>query len=262
MEKSAKNILNKTALLVLFCALFLTDSFAQSKSGNGCENTDYDCLNIKYFKAINNDCAGKEKECYVAEFTKMIEANPADGAAFLGRGRILFAADRQQAIKDFDEAIRLNPTYFQTYISLGLLYFTSNGDHEKAIQAFSKAVEVANLETRDAGMRRKAYLKNAYYNRSMVYFIKRDYAGALADLNSVIELNSGDEHVYLQRGEVYSALKNFESALADYNKAVEINPKNQTSYRHRGNFYRKINDNEKAEADFKKAEELKKLADK
>ena len=192
MRKSDKLLFSKTNLFFLLFGLFVVNAFGQNGQTSKCKEIDYDCLTNEHAKTIASDCKGKDYECFITQSTKIIESNPNDGAAYLSRGRISFAKEPDRAIQDFNKAIELNPNYFQTYISLGLLYATQKKDYDRAIIEFNKAIGATTQETRDVGHRRLMYPQNAYLNRGFAYLQKRDFDKALADYNKAIELNPND----------------------------------------------------------------------
>lgn len=262
MRKSEKHLLYKTNLLIMLFVLFVANSLAQNGKTPSCEETDYDCLTNEYGRVLASECKGKDDDCRVDQLTKILESNPSAGAAYLNRGRFLFAKDPDRAIQDFNTAIALNPSYFQTYISLGLLYLTQKRDYEQAIIVFNKAIEAASQETRYGGHRRLMYLHNAYINRGLAYLAKRDFDKALADYNKAIELSPNDDWGYSGRGLVYAVQQDYAKAIADYSQAIKLRPNDWLNYKERGNLYLKQGEKEKGEADLNKSKELKESEDK
>lgn len=224
MRKFGKPFLHKTNLLFLLFSLFVVPCFGQNGQTSKCKENDYDCLSAKSTRIIASECKGKGYDCWVIQYTTMIDSNPSDGAAYLGRGRVYFAKEPNLAIQDFNKAIELNPTYFQTYISLGLLYLAVKKDYDRAIIEFNNAMVAASQNTMDAGHRRRSYLQNAYVNRGAAYLQKRDFENALADHNTAIEMSPNDDSGYRGRASVYAAQQDYDKSIADYSKAIELSP--------------------------------------
>src|SRR5437879_7834293 len=64
----------------------------------------------------------------------------------------------------------------------------------------------------------------AYYNRSLVYNIQKDYAKSLEDLNKTLELVPDHRRALLNRGRVYRETRKYDLALADFTKLTELMP--------------------------------------
>lgn len=248
-------------LFVIAVALLLSFSGQTSRGQNvtdpPCKEGDYDCVTLEQARSIAVKCKGEGETCRIAEYSKMIEANPLNGAAYFGRGRAIWTTDLERAVQDLNRAIEINPSYFQSYISLGILYCAVKKSDE-AIHVFGRALEVAEHERRDAGYRRISYIRNAHVNRGAAYHQKRDFERALADYNQAIKLGPTDDAGYSGRGSVYANLNDFERAIADYSKAIELNPSYWLNYYIRGHLLLKHGDPSKGNADLKKSEELKK----
>ncbi|MDO4732450.1 MAG: tetratricopeptide repeat protein [Bacillota bacterium] len=118
------------------------------------------------------------------------------------------------------------------------------GDFPKAIEAYSKAIE---LDPDYAA---------AYYNRGSAYDDLKQYDEAIADYSKAIELDPDDAAVYNNRGSAYDDLKQYDEAIADYSKAIELKPDYAAAYNNRGFAYRKQGKYNEAIADFSKAIEL------
>lgn len=235
-------------------------SLGQNVSAPPCKEGDYDCLSLEQAKFVAVKCKGEGDICRIAEYSKMIEANPLDGAAYFGRGRAIWTKDSERAAQDLNKAIEINPKYFQTFISLGILYCAEK-KYDEAIFEFGRALDVAEQQPLDAGYRRPTYIRNALVNRGFAHLRKRDFEKAFADYNLAIKLGPFDVAGYSGRGSVFAAQNDFESAIADYSKAIELNPSHWPSYLVRGHLYLKQGDLAKGNDDIKKSEELKKTQD-
>lgn len=254
MKESDKRLFLKANLLILFIGLLAIFSLGQNESTPKCEETDYDCLINEYGRSIASKCDAENYYCRVAELTKIIESNPNAGAAYVYRGRYFFVKEPNRAIQDFNKAIELNPKYFQTYISLGLLYSSVKKEHDKAVVELTRAIESASQET--DYYRKRIALDNAYENRAFAYLQKRDFDNAIADYNKIIEMNPKSGSGYSLRAAVYFRQNDFDKALADYNKVIDLNPNNADGYSNRGNVYSAQKDYDKAFANYDKAIEL------
>jgi tetratricopeptide (TPR) repeat protein len=63
---------------------------------------------------------------------------------------------------------------------------------------------------------------------------RKDFQGALIDVNKAISLNPNLASAYSRRGSIKFALKNIPEALADYNRAIGLNPQFAFAYNNRG----------------------------
>jgi len=98
-------------------------------------------------------------------------------------------AEGQIAIKDYDEAIRLNPKDADAYFSRGTTYFGLE-QHERAIKDFNEAIR---LNPKDAYY---------YYNRGLTYEEQGKKAEAITDFEKVITLTDDPEQVEMARCEI------------------------------------------------------------
>ena len=152
--------------------------------------------------------------------------------------------NHEKAIEYYTKAIELNPDYADALNNRGACY-DGLKEYEKALVDYNKAIEL------------KPDYAVAYNNRGLCYKNLKEYEKALADYTKAIELNPDDAVVFYNRGLCYQNLKEYEKALADYNKAIELNPDYALAYNNRGICYNVLKEYEKAIDDYNKAIELK-----
>jgi tetratricopeptide (TPR) repeat protein len=97
--------------------------------------------------------------------------------AFLQRGNAYQAkSDYDHAIADYDEAIRLDPTYANAFNNRGNTYYRK-ANYDRAIADYNEAIR---LDPKDA---------NPFNGRGAAYKAKGDYDRAIADYSQAIRLN-------------------------------------------------------------------------
>jgi len=57
-----------------------------------------------------------------------------------------------------------------------------------------------------------------------VYFIKKEYDGAVADFSEAIKLDPRTANGYVSRGLAYRAKGDYDRAIADQSEALRLNP--------------------------------------
>ena len=93
----------------------------------------------------------------------------------------------------------------------GLIY-NNNGEYDKAMSAFTKAIEL------------DPNFALSYSNRGWVHIKLGQYEQAIADCTKAIELDPSLALAYNNRGWAYMELEQYEQAIADLDKAMELDP--------------------------------------
>ena len=157
-------------------------------------------------------------------------------------GAYSIQGQHERAIEDFNQAIRLDPLYFEAYDNRGFAHLAQR-NWDLAIEDHTEALKI---NPRDA---------LAFNNRGLAHKHKRDYSQALSDFGDAITLTP-TSLLYNNRGATRDALGDHQRAIEDFNEAIRLNPDYAPAYFNRGLSYRATGENARATYDFKKACEL------
>jgi serine/threonine-protein kinase len=132
--------------------------------------------------------------------------------------------DVRKAIELMDEAVKRDPSFFDAYCQLAYahetLYAVQGFDHTPARLALAEAALQAATRLRpDAGETHLARAQFLYYGR-------RDYAGALAELESARRVLPNDPRLFELTGYILRRRGQQEEGLQNLERAVELDPRN------------------------------------
>jgi tetratricopeptide (TPR) repeat protein len=181
-----------------------------------------------------------------------IKINPSFSAAYLQRGKYLFASassiignsddsfnidylgflnsgsikkeNIRKALSDFTKTLNLDPQLFVAYAWRGMAS-TGLGEYDNAIADYTQFISY-NSRT-----------PSVYTNRGNAYLAKNEYTIAMLDYNEAIRLNPNYDLAYYNRGRAYLKTENYQSALSDFSESIKLNPYNALAYFNRGNIY-------------------------
>jgi tetratricopeptide (TPR) repeat protein len=212
------------------------------------------------------------------DFDRSIEIAP-DAGTYSTRGVTrLGMKDVAGAIRDFNEALRLDPRHARAYSNLGSLNL-SMGNPARAIQFFDKALEcdpelveayvgrcaarresndlAGALEDGERALKRDDTSAEAHVNVSSALFLAGRIPEALRSVNRGIELNPEYALAYSNRALIYEQMKDWESALKDYDAAIRLDSTFADAVRNRGWAWMERREFDKALADFTRWTELR-----
>src|SRR6059058_3532918 len=131
--------------------------------------------------------------------------------------------DTRKAIELLDEAVKRDPSFFDAYCQLAYTHGDLYGrgfDHTPARLALAEAaVQTATRLRPDAG---ETHLARANY----LYNGRRDYAGALAELERVRRALPNDPRLFELIGYILRRRGQQEEGLRNLQRAVELDPRN------------------------------------
>ena len=218
-------------------------------------------------------------EMAIMSFNEAIQLSPVFSAAYLLRGRVLYASVSnlisiennfsgissrlnyyvitseqnevyEQAIADFNHALILDPNNGKIYSERGRVY-SEWRDFDKAFEDHNKAI---NLNPNDASsytMRGDTFIYRYFspYDDDL----RSDYVNAINDYTKAIQLDPNYLPVYIKRAEAYILSDdNIDVAFEDFSKAIVLDPSNGELYFNRG-YWNWRNDIELMIDDFSKA---------
>jgi len=161
--------------------------------------------------------------------------------------------DFEQAAKDFDVAIKIDPKYAEAYLQKGLL--SKGKGKTEACKYISKARWLS--DTMKAA--KAAYRDNFCWMCGIEYYVKgktevdlKEYAEGLQNLNLAIEYCQDSGNYYAYRGIAYEGLEKMDSAIADYSQAIKIDSNNYIGYYRRSLTYEHVQKFKEAFADLNK----------
>lgn len=154
----------------------------------------------------------------ITDFTETIRIDPSLFMAYYGRGNsYLGKGDLDRAMADFSEAIRLKPD-----AALGYFFragvFKRKADFDRAITDYIESIRLG------------PNIGATYGARGEVYLNKGDLDRALTDFNEAIRLDPNLAEAYSLRGYANGEKGNYDKAIADYTKAIRLNPNDADSW--------------------------------
>jgi tetratricopeptide (TPR) repeat protein len=161
---------------------------------------------------------------------------------YLGRGEIYLSQnDYDSAIREFTEAISLNPDY-DAYSLRGSAYL-EKGNYAAAISDYTQAIRLSP----------DPFLaSSAHYNRAVSYYYNSNYDAAIDDFTQAMVYGNTHWSDYNWRGNAYY----YDRAIVDYNQAILLLGDYGFLYQARGNAYWAKGDYAAANSDFATAREL------
>src|ERR1700722_13420275 len=154
--------------------------------------------------------------------------------------RGLAAAEVDEQLRFYTEAIRLKPDYVAAYNNRGNAR-GDKGDVEGALQDFGEAIRL------------QPNFALAYNNRGAVRYNVGDVGGALEDYSRAIQLRPEFAIAYSNRGEGRLFEGDAETAIQDCNEDIRLRPDLAEAYYNRGNALRAKGDIEGAQQDYNEA---------
>ncbi|XP_074853635.1 tetratricopeptide repeat protein 6 [Carettochelys insculpta] len=159
-----------------------------------------------------------------------------------------FMGHLNSAMKDYQQAVTINPGYALAYFNAANIYF----HHRQFSQANFYYSKVLQLDPRN---------ESAVLNRAITNTLLRKIEEAKEDFEKAICLCPFSAAVYFNRANLYRTLKQYELAEKDISTALSIQPNDALMYKLRADIRGKMGFNEEAIADYKQAITIQEMMD-
>lgn len=175
-----------------------------------------------------------------------------------------------EAIKEYEKALSLDPGDVGTYVDLGNAY-SDKGDYDQVIRILTKVIEMspdysvaynnrgnaysdkgmldAAIKDYDKAIKLEPRYDDAFVNRGNAYHREGDDGRALQDYDEALRLNPRNSNAYYNRGVAYDEGGNYDEALKAYSQAIALDPNNMDAHYHRGQVQGAKGDYDKAITD-------------
>ena len=154
--------------------------------------------------------------------------------------RGLNATDRNEKLRFYSEAIRLQPDYAKAFVGRSFVHLM-RGDFGGAIQDCNEAIRI----NPDDGY--------PFNNRGDARYKKGDLDGALKDYNEAIRLMPDSAYAFHGRGNLRRDEGDLSGAIEDYSEAIRLKPDYAFAFTHRGDARYSKGDVEGAIEDYSEA---------
>jgi len=156
------------------------------------------------------------------------------GYAYYEDGRL------EEAQKEFEEALALNPGYTLSLYNLGLVFY-QKGMTKEAIRWYEKALKQDRPHP------------ETYYNLGLAYYQEGLYLDSVNAFRTFLKVKPDYENAYNNLGLAYQRLKQWDHAKDSFEEELRRNPENPNTQVYLGDLYYELKDYTVAVVHFKRA---------
>ncbi|MCZ7400350.1 MAG: tetratricopeptide repeat protein [Candidatus Methanoperedens sp.] len=146
----------------------------------------------------------------------------------------------EEAIKELNEALRLNPDYIEVHNNLGVTY-DRMGMPEEAVNELKEALKLNPDYT------------EAHCNLGNIYARSGRYEEAAGELQEALRINPELAIAHNNLGNIYALQRRNEGAIQEFKEALRINPDYAPAHNNLGNAYAETGRHEDALREFQEA---------
>jgi tetratricopeptide (TPR) repeat protein len=148
-----------------------------------------------------------------------------------------------EAIKELNEALRLNPDYIEVHNNLGVTY-DRMGMPDEAVNELKKALNLNPNYT------------EAHSNLGNIYARSGRFEEAAGELQEALRINPDSAIAHNNLGNIYALQRRNEEAIQEFKEALRINPDYAPAHNNLGNAYAEAGRHEDALREFQEALQL------
>lgn len=197
------------------CRAFPPASWDQARSASGRKE---EALPDSYLRSsASTKAQQRDYTCAIALLSQLINRHPYNAIDYNNRGLVYFQSGQlNQAIADYDTALRLNPKLANAYNNRAN-YYAACGRLAAAIADYDRAIDL-----------NPSYVR-AWLNRGITLRELGRYEQAIENFDIAEVLGQLEGHIYAERGRTYHLWGDWNCASADYHRALTCLPQNSAS---------------------------------
>lgn len=184
----------------------------------------------------------------LADFNSAVRLDPKKSDAYTLRGVVFGLQDQyKEALEDFNNAIELNADNVFAYVMRGYLY-KELGEQERAKTDLNHALQLTGQSLDKPEDR---------FFRGYIYFISDEFDRAIEEFDQIAKSKTALLPQVLQlRAFINYSRKNYDNAISDLDKAINLQPDHAFLYALRAGVYEEKDDYDKAITDYTRAIKL------
>lgn len=185
------------------------------------------------------------RENLAISFAKRGQRSIDKSAAVLGEDAVVDSPAYVTAMKDFNQAIRIDPNLPDGFSARGRAYLIT-GQFDKAIHDFDLALTIESNSAKNFAFRGYAYRLARQYDRAIqdydqairilpkyvvafidrgeIYLFKRQHVRAMQDFDQAIQLDPDDPRAFTGRCRAHALGGEIQLALADCKQSLKLRP--------------------------------------
>ncbi|MGI6046921.1 MAG: tetratricopeptide repeat protein [Petrimonas sp.] len=217
-------------------------------------------LNLNWkLKAVNNEAALNELQVQthfrsIDNFSRLLVQNTNDAKLYFGRGMdFMLVQDYENALKDINKAIELQPDFLQSYFVRAVI-MSKQLELDPLLPP--ETVTQESLTSVNPADRLKELPQIAKTKIPEVSTKSFKYDAILKDYEMILRLDPNFIFAYYNMAEIYSLEKDYRAAIDSYSKAIKIEPQFAEAYFNRGLSKLSIGETASGLDDLRKAGEL------
>ena len=194
-------------------------------------------------------------QAHVISCKKAVQKNPNDAAAHFNLGEEYYYADKlEQAIKHYEEAVRLGPYHVWKWEQLGDAY-SKNDQYNKAMTAYKEAITLITTEF-DKYASHEMSLVNCYLGLEFAYRKLERTEEALACRKRALQLWPDAADYFFRFGTICNENGDLETAIKSYTNSLAIKPASPEAHSKLGQVYLEMGNKQKAMQEYEALKEL------
>jgi tetratricopeptide (TPR) repeat protein len=209
------------------------------------DDAKQDSRDVSGPKDLGKKDAGKDgaKKDQGTKEERKKEVNPEAARAVERGDAALNKGDLDQAVREYTEALRLQPGWAWAYCQRGQAYMYKK-DFARSIADCDQALQI------------EPRLIEALWWRGCSQYDGKDYDAAIVSADRALKLDNKAPVFYYLRGSALLQKGSLDRAVDDLSEAIRLNPKNPNFFNHRGLAYEKRGNTALAKTDYERRDAL------